>query len=68
MVDNLFVFLVIKIQYFSQHVGPDFRCLTASIFVRPGFPQVIQIAHNIMIGHGENESGFVGITRFYWLR
>ena len=57
------MFLVIKVQYFSQHVGPDFRCLS----VRPaGFPQVIQIAH--MIGRRENESGFVGITRFYWLK
>ena len=66
MINNLFVFFVIKVQYCLQLVGPDFSCLSASIFVRPGFPQVIQIAH--MIGRGENESGFVGITRFYWLR
>ena len=45
MINNLFVFFVIKVQYCLQLVGPDFSCLSASIFVRPGFPQVIQIAH-----------------------
>ena len=66
MISNLFVFLVIKVQYFLQLISPDFSCLSASIFHRPGFPQEFKL--RIMIGRGENESGFVGITRFYWLR
>ena len=42
MINNLIVFKI-KVQYFLQLVGPDFSCLSANIFVRPGFPQVIQI-------------------------
>ena len=65
MINNLFVFRI-KNQYFLQLVGPDFCCLSANIFFALGFHKLFKSC--IVIGRGENESGFVEITCFYWLK